>query len=60
MLKLELINYFLQLFFIRLVKIIDLDTYKEEYTIMYFVIPFTGWNSEFKFLGKEANYYSRN
>lgn len=53
MTKLEFANkFFFQLFFVRLTRCIDKGINMQWYSIMYFVIPFTGWDSKFKFITK--------
>jgi hypothetical protein len=54
MTKLKFINYFfLQLFFIRLARIVDTDTNKTVgYKILKWVVPFSGWNTNYKYIGK--------
>ena len=55
---LKYINYVLQIFFIRIYRTVNVDIYNFEKTItttgfgvMYWIIPFSGWTSKFKFLG---------
>lgn len=62
MTKLQLTNYLLQIFFIRLTRCLKADSpgvsinkkYKQRWAIKYWVVPFTGWISDFKFIGKEG------
>lgn len=72
MTKLYFLNYFiLQLFFIRLtrhtqkVKYLYIDyglnscvkfRFEKWYSIQYWVIPFTGWNTDFKYLNGKASF----
>ena len=58
MTKLEALNYFiLQFFFIRRVRHLERAEGGECSTVgfsyMYWVCPFTGWGSSYKFLGKQ-------
>lgn len=54
--KLEFVNrFFFQLFFVRLTRVIenkDDEVKYQWYSIMFWVVPFTGWNTNFKFIGK--------
>lgn len=59
--KLEIINkFFFQLFFIRLTKHLKYDKdnnlTRSGWSFMYWVIPFTGWSSNFKYIGKQAKF----
>jgi len=60
MTMLQFINmFFFQLFFVRLTKhgeIINGKFNITHWSFMYWVIPFTGWNSEFKYIGKQAKF----
>ena len=47
--------YLLQLFFIRLTMRIKEDEIKIN-SVMYFVLPFTGWNSNYKFIGRQKHF----
>ncbi len=59
---LKFINVFvLQLFFVRLTycergkylgSLYGNYTMQKWYSLQYFIVPFTGWNSKFKYLGK--------
>lgn len=50
--KIKILNVFiLQLFFIRLCYTLD-DNNKKMYGFLYFVVPFTGWGSNYKTIGK--------
>lgn len=56
--KLKFINYILQIFFIRIYRTLDVDIHDFEnrftttgYGVLYWIIPFTGWTSKFRFFG---------
>lgn len=51
------INYlFLQLFFFRLAYQVDYsENTKIIFHVIYWIIPFTGWSTEFKYIGKKRS-----
>ena len=53
---LGIINYFLQIFCIRLAHCRDKQTNETWYSIMYWVLPFTGWNKGYIIIGSHVNY----
>ena len=63
MTKLEFINkFFFQFLFVRLTKHMKKDEYgnytiTDRFSFMYFVIPFTGWSTNYKYLGKCNFFY---
>lgn len=55
---LKLTNYILQVFFIRVYRSVDVQNHEfgkkittTGYGLLYFIIPFTGWASRFRFIG---------
>jgi hypothetical protein len=45
--------FFFQWFFVRLARIVDEDTKKTiGWKFIYWIVPTTGWNSDFKYLKK--------
>ena len=49
-------NYLLQIFFIRLAYCRDIETNETWYSIMYWIIPFSGWNTDYIVIGKTIKY----
>lgn len=54
--RLQLINWILQLFFLRVFKNIEKDN-SINYGVLYFVVPFTGWYSDFITIGRLKFYH---
>lgn len=55
-----LVNVFLQLLFIRLTKHYDFMSNGElrrRWSLQYWVLPFTGWQTEFKWIGGKPKYF---
>ena len=53
--KLALLNLFIQMFFIRICYKTMCNN-KRNYGIIYFVYPFTGWITDFKYPGRKARF----
>ncbi len=52
---LKFVNKFIcQWFFIRLTKHLNFDTKEIRYSIQYWIVPTTGWNTNFKYIGKNS------
>ena len=59
----KLTNYFLQIFFIRITRcdkryyrgLMRYIGFSYWYSIQGWIVPFTGWRNEFKFIGKRFN-----
>lgn len=54
MTNLKRINLFLQIFFFRIAKVVDTESKKVKKLVVIFpVVPFTGWSTDFKWVGKQ-------
>jgi len=52
MTKLKFLNYIVQIFFIRICKHVDKESKQIiGWSIIYWIVPFTGWNSSYLHLG---------
>lgn len=56
MTKLQILNYFLQIFFFRVFKVTERGKIKN-YGILYFVLPFTGWKDNYIIIGGKIKFY---